>query len=110
MQTPSRHRTLLALVWLFSLPCVITLICEMGIHSHVVATHNRLDGVTTFGVFGMLLLLIFSALTQAVASAFAVYLLVSRNTALITQVHALLVSTNGWVLLYFTLRFARTIG
>jgi hypothetical protein len=110
MQTPSRHRTLLALVWLFSSPCVITLICVGAIHSHVVATHNRLDGVTMFGVFGMLLLLIFSSLTQAVASAFAIYLLVSRNATLITQVHALLVAVNGWVLLYFTLQFARTIG
>jgi hypothetical protein len=110
MQTPSRHRTPLALVWLFSLPCAITLICEEAIRFHVVATHNRLDEVTTFGVFGMLLLLIFSCLTQAVASVFAIYLLVSRNTTLLTQVHALLVAANGWVLLYFTLRFARTIG
>ncbi|MGB2624321.1 MAG: hypothetical protein WA857_00235 [Candidatus Acidiferrum sp.] len=110
MQTPPRHRTLLALVWLFSLPCVITLICEVAIRVHVVATHNRLDAVTTFGVFGMLLLLILSFFTEIVASAIAIYLLVSRNSTLITQVHALLVAVNGWVLLYFTLQFAQTIG
>jgi hypothetical protein len=96
------------MIWLFSLPCLAALVVEHAIHSHVQATYNRLDDVTTLGVVGLVILVWACYVTEAIASVLAVFLVVTQSSSIITKLHALLVALAGWIILYQVVHFRGT--